>query len=696
VLSRQQRHRLVFIGSLLIGAALGCADGPPSVLSAAAPRDAREDSVRLGTGWMLEPLLAAVRADPSCEPSSSECPTLVSVSPGYRQGADQPEPIEIRFSGPVWYIGIGPVPPVSGALYCLGTFGTAVAYGADGTELTRADLELMNPADCGTDNLTAGAEATLRTNSNSPIARLVILPMSPLTFPVFNLEGRAKATYSVTYGGGPPPPPVPPQADPPCDRSSSLCPTLVSVSPGYVQGADQTEPIELTFTGHVGQIRVRGMGALSCGTLLSNGVFVGTFGSIIGYDASGTRIGSVDLRLGHPWDCGADKITYGALGTLNSKRPIARAVILPMSPLTFPGRQGDERASATYSLEYGVGSLPPAPAPPPPPLSITAPDLAWNTNPGVCTAAGDAALGTFEVTSTGASTVAGSRSDALPTVAPFPVGVTTITWTATAADGRTATAAQTVTVSDNEPPSVASPPDVSVSSDPGLSSAAVNAGVATAKDNCPGATVAAARSDGRPLGDPYPVGTTVIAWTATDISGNSASAAQTVTVIDVEPPELTVPGDFSTNATMPSGAVVMYNITATDNVGVVAQACSRASGATFPIGATAVSCSASDAARLSTTRSFNVTVRGAREQLVDLIALVSSRPLPSALNAQLMGALRAASMDQGKLRAACQHLDVFIGLVRLQAARGNAVLRPDEASRMIEDAARIRAVLGCG
>jgi hypothetical protein len=55
----------------------------------------------------------------------------------------------------------------------------------------------------------------------------------------------------------------------------------------------------------------------------------------------------------------------------------------------------------------------------------------------------------------GAVNVVGSRSDGQPLSAPYPVGTTTITWTASDGAGNTSTATQTVTVRDTQAPSVA-------------------------------------------------------------------------------------------------------------------------------------------------------------------------------------------------------------------------------------------------
>lgn len=89
---------------------------------------------------------------------------------------------------------------------------------------------------------------------------------------------------------------------------------------------------------------------------------------------------------------------------------------------------------------------------------------------------------------------------------------------------------------DGTPPSITAPPDINVGNDPGLCSAILTPGTATATDNCSAVTIAGVRGDGLPLTAPYPAGTTTINWTATDGGGNSASANQAVVVTDVEAP----------------------------------------------------------------------------------------------------------------------------------------------------------------
>ena len=120
---------------------------------------------------------------------------------------------------------------------------------------------------------------------------------------------------------------------------------------------------------------------------------------------------------------------------------------------------------------------------------------------------------------------------------PYPVGTTTITWTATDAHGNASATPgiQTITVNDTETPTVSAPLSIVAGNNPNECFATVNPGTGTASDNCPGATVHGVRSDAMALNAPYPVGTTTIAWTATDAHGNT-SAIAAIFLVSVIPP----------------------------------------------------------------------------------------------------------------------------------------------------------------
>ena len=83
-------------------------------------------------------------------------------------------------------------------------------------------------------------------------------------------------------------------------------------------------------------------------------------------------------------------------------------------------------------------------------------------------------------------------------------------------------------------------------------------------------------------------------------------------VADQTPPTLAnLPADVTVEATGPDGAVVTFDLpTATDGVDVSPTVvCSHNSGSAFPIGATTVTCSATDEANNEASASFQVTVR---------------------------------------------------------------------------------------
>src|SRR2546422_11614321 len=108
-------------------------------------------------------------------------------------------------------------------------------------------------------------------------------------------------------------------------------------------------------------------------------------------------------------------------------------------------------------------------------------------------------------------------------------------------------------------------------------------------------------------GSTFPLGTTTVMCTATDSSGNSNSASFTVTVRDTTSPSIVAPADITAEATSSAGAVVSYPApTVSDavdsNPTVV---CYPASGSTFPLGSTTVTCTATDFSGNSVSATFH-------------------------------------------------------------------------------------------
>ncbi len=128
----------------------------------------------------------------------------------------------------------------------------------------------------------------------------------------------------------------------------------------------------------------------------------------------------------------------------------------------------------------------------------------------------------------------------------------------------------------------------------------------TASDNLdPAVEVTCAPASGAT----FPLGHSGVTCSASDVAGNPATVSFSITVLDTIAPELSVPADITAEATSPEGRVVSFSASASDAVTPSpAVACSPASGSTFPVGATTVTCSTYDAAGNAATASFTVTV----------------------------------------------------------------------------------------
>ena len=161
------------------------------------------------------------------------------------------------------------------------------------------------------------------------------------------------------------------------------------------------------------------------------------------------------------------------------------------------------------------------------------------------------------------------------------------------------------TTGDTTPPVITTPGDITAeATDP--SGAAVEF-VVTALDDIDGQIT----PESTPAsGSTFPLGDTPVNCTATDAAGNTATETFTITVQDTTPPTITTSGNLTVEATDSSGAVVVYSVTAEDDVdGAVAVTCTPASDSTFSLGVTTVTCEATDVAGNTVTESFTITVQ---------------------------------------------------------------------------------------
>jgi hypothetical protein len=274
------------------------------------------------------------------------------------------------------------------------------------------------------------------------------------------------------------------------------------------------------------------------------------------------------------------------------------------------------------------------------PPTITAPaDLTVYTGAGATSCGvhvGDATLGNASA-SDNCPGVTVSRTG-VPTGNDFPVGTTTITYTATDRSGNTASDTQDVTVVDNTAPVVTPPANVTAYTGPGATSCGTvvddaTIGTASATDNCPG--VGAINRTGVPSGNNFPVGTTTITYSVTDAHGNSASAQQTVTVIDNTVPVITPPANVTayTGPGATSCGTVVSDATigtasATDNcpgVGAISRT-GVPSGNVFPVGTTTINYSVTDAHGNTGTAMQTVTVIDNTPPVISCPASITLEP----------------------------------------------------------------------
>jgi hypothetical protein len=176
-----------------------------------------------------------------------------------------------------------------------------------------------------------------------------------------------------------------------------------------------------------------------------------------------------------------------------------------------------------------------------------------------------------------------------------------------------------------------------------------------------------------------------------DAAGNKETPVSANFKLDKTAPTLTV-SNVSVNAASPAGALVAsYPASSSDNLDPSpALSCVPAAPRTFPIGDSAVDCTAHDQAGNMGSASFTVHVGGAAEQLADLLSFVTGIGPGQSLAAKVKAA--QAAVAAGKTASACGSLAALINEANAQAGKK---LTAAQASAIVAAAIRIRAVLGC-
>lgn len=186
----------------------------------------------------------------------------------------------------------------------------------------------------------------------------------------------------------------------------------------------------------------------------------------------------------------------------------------------------------------------------------------------------------------------------------FPVGDTTVKCTSSVGPVCTFK----VTVNDTQAPSISAPANANYQCADQVPVA--DPSQATASDNCGTPTVTVGDASNGGAGSPASPLIITRTYTATDGGGLTATAQQTITVIDNTPPTINCPGNMTVTAPVGTcSAVVTFTPTGSDNCSVPTITTSPASGSVFPVGTTTVLATATDAAGNTRTCTFTVTVK---------------------------------------------------------------------------------------
>jgi len=214
----------------------------------------------------------------------------------------------------------------------------------------------------------------------------------------------------------------------------------------------------------------------------------------------------------------------------------------------------------------------------------------------------------------------------------FPFGSTVVTFTARDASGNVSQRQATVDVVDSLPPILTCPNDIRLEGQSSrgvpVTDAAVQAFLAgaTATDICDTSPVITRNAPT----DNFPLGNTVVTFTARDAFGNVANGRATVAVVDTTPPNILCPANLTLEGQSPQGVPVtapailafLAAATATDVCDPAPIITNNAPADSFPLGNTVVTFTARDA-------SGNVSFGQAAVRVVDTTppAIVGPGPI---------------------------------------------------------------------
>ena len=284
--------------------------------------------------------------------------------------------------------------------------------------------------------------------------------------------------------------------------------------------------------------------------------------------------------------------------------------------------------------------------------------------------------------------------------ASFNSGITTVTCIATDAASKTGTNSFTVTVTSVAAPTLSSHADVT-NNPATCSSAVVSYSLPTASGcNTPGTVVCTPAS-----GSTLNLGTTAVSCSVTDAALRVGSGSFNVVVTSAGPAVAT-PSSIVTNVPVGTSSIVLTYATptATGCATPINVVCSPASGSTFSVGSTNVTCTGTDALSRTGTSSFTVTVNGAGiSGITQIVNGLTDPKLTTSRKASLLASLNLANADLNSTNAhikastktlqACGQLTGF--LIKVKTYGQLKIISSNEVVALTAAANAQKVALGC-
>jgi hypothetical protein len=648
------------------------------------------------------PPTIAAHADVTAEASGSSGATVAYVSPTAADNLDGPVPVSCL--------------PVSGSLFALGSttvtcsandsagntasssFAVLVRDTTSPTIAAHADLTAEATGPSGANVAYSQPAATDAVDGSVPVS---CLPASGSLFPIGSTQvtcgahdaaGNVSGSSFTVHVRVSTPPTIAAHADLSAEATSGAGATVTYSAPTATDAVDGSVPVSCLPAS--GSVFTLGSTTVSCSVTDAAGNTANSSFAIVVQDTTPPDLQVPGAMSVVPTGPGGAVVTYSATATDLVDGTVSVSC-LPASGTQFPLGATDvsctasdaagNAASASFSVWVGNGAPPP---------DTTPPTIAAHSNLTIEATGASGAPVSYTAPTANDAVDGPVAVSCLPASGGlFPLGTTTVTCTSHDAAGNTASSTFTVLVRDTTPPTIAAHSNLTIEAT-GASGATVNYSAPTATDAVDGTdTVNCLRASG----GLFPLGTTTVTCTSHDAAGNTASSTFTVLVRDTTPPTISAHADMTVNATSPSGAVVSFSMTAADIVdGSDTVTCAPASGGTFGLGHTTVTCHAHDAAgNQAATVTFDVYVKDAASQLTDLSGVAAGMNLPGGFGKKVSGDIGAALQDvsNGDLAGANTALSDLISQVNSEAGKPNPKITQAEAAQIVAAARRIQGVI---